>query len=149
MIAASMLLVFGMALIYGITAFTDLIRIFYGGPAVDAPFSRGYVVFIAGLLLKLCSVPLLTVMGVVYTKTSRGTLVVLSIVVEAAISGFLLKVVFFQINTGLDSTTVQLPLLTLLSVAVLVSGVASIRAHDQIGGLLYSSVQHTAFLLLT
>jgi hypothetical protein len=81
-VVGGILLLYGCIFIYGVTSLSDLVRLFYDAKLARSGLDYGFVVFIAGLLFKLLSLPVMPVLETVYTKLNAGLLTILVVAVE-------------------------------------------------------------------
>jgi hypothetical protein len=104
------------------------------------------VIFIAGVLVKLLSVPLLSVFQITYSSMHLGFISVVALSTEVAYAALVFKLFSFMQLTSVVSATIYIPTISLLGILVLVAAAASLRAANTISGWLYSSVQHIGLI---
>lgn len=148
-VVGGIFLLYGSVFMYGITSFSDLAGLLYDAKFAGAGLNYGFVIFVAGLFFKLFSLPLFSVLETIYTKLNAGLLVVLVVAVEMAYIGLLYRVFLIGFTAPALAAISQISLVSLMALAVLVSGFAAVRAQNLVAGLLYSSVQQVAFILCT
>lgn len=146
-IVGGILLLYGCLVIYGVTSLSDISRMLGAAPYSGVQFELGFVVFVLGLLFKLCSAPILVVLEKIYTKLCVNLLVVLVVAAEMAYAGLLFRTLMIGLTAAQISVTSQPALMTALLFASTAAGFASTRTSSFIAGTLYSSVQHIAFML--
>lgn len=146
-VVGGILLLYGCLVIYGVTSLSDISRMLCAAPYSGTQFELGFIVFVLGLLFKLCSAPVLVVLEKIYTKLCVNLLVVLVVAVEVAYAGLLFRTLLIGLTGARISVTDQPALMSVLLFAAASAGFASTRTNSFIAGTLYSSVQHISFML--
>lgn len=146
----SIFIIYGICLIYSEISFFDFdrLKLVFNLEQLYTPYLKyEVIIFSLGFLIKAASVPLIFISQSLYTKIQLNQLVIFLVLSELAYVVVLLKIFFMVVF--LTELEIFLIFGINISILIVICGIAAVRSKTISSGLIYSSMQHVGFLLIT
>jgi NADH-quinone oxidoreductase subunit N len=142
----TVVILYGMSVVYWVSGVTDLIKL--KSLISSSIFSSSlFTVIVLGVLIKFASVPSLSAYQTVYSKIPYCSVSVFVVLIK---SSYLILVFNLVVKLlCLSSISFFYIFYGTVLLTMLISGVAAIRTSNLITGLLYSSLQQGSFMLVS